>query len=179
MTSLNTDLVQSSAQVQQHDQRMSDLERQLKDVTGGRSCGSGCASSAASSEPHPEPPPKNQRTELVVGGFPHDTERDVMSETLREIFGHQLGVKDWWTPGKVRSVKMVSFHTSSHVLTFLRKHKGRKFSHGAKQLWRSSERGNPALQESITGDQGPSILTNGAETGIDGDWERGRVWFKD
>ena len=47
-----------------------------------------------------------------------------------------------------------------------------------------SERGNPALQESITGDQGPAhsggeegILTNGAEMGIDGDWEREKVWF--
>ena len=51
MSSLKTDVVQLSAQVQQHDQRMSDFERQLKEITAGRSCGSGAASSAASSPP--------------------------------------------------------------------------------------------------------------------------------
>ena len=53
MTSLKSDVVQLSAQVQQHDQ--SDFERQLKESTAGRSCRSGAASSAASSEPNPEP----------------------------------------------------------------------------------------------------------------------------
>ena len=77
VSSLKTDVVQLSAQAQQHDLRMSDFVRQLKDVTAGRSCGSRAASSAASSEPHPElargngsmRPPKYQRTVLVVGGF--------------------------------------------------------------------------------------------------------------
>ena len=108
MSSLKTDVVQLSVQVQQHDQRMSDFDRQLNDTTAGRSCGSGTASSAASSEPHPElargngsmHPPRNQRTLLVVGGFPCDTERAVISEFFfLEIFGHEAGVKDWWTPG--------------------------------------------------------------------------------
>ena len=49
MTSLKTDVVQLSVQVHQHDQRMSDFERQLKDITAGRSSGSGAASSATSS----------------------------------------------------------------------------------------------------------------------------------
>ena len=34
----------------------------------------------------------------------------------------------------------VSFHTNDHVWTFLSKHKGMKFSHGAKQLWRTWDR---------------------------------------
>ena len=50
MTSLKSDVVQLSAQVQHHDQRMSEFGRQLKDITAGRSTGSGAASSAASSE---------------------------------------------------------------------------------------------------------------------------------
>ena len=79
MMSLKSDVVHLSAQVQHHDQRMSDFERQLKDVTAGRSTGSGAASSPASSEPHPDPA----------------TERDVICEKLREIFGQELGVKDW------------------------------------------------------------------------------------
>ena len=70
----NYDLVQLSAQVQHHDQRMSDFERQLKDTTAGRSTGSGAASSAASWEPHLElvrgsgtmHPPRNQRTALLA-----------------------------------------------------------------------------------------------------------------
>ena len=86
MTSLKSDVVQLSAQVQHDDQRMSDFERQLKYITAGRSTGSGAASSAASSEPHPElargfgtvHPHQNQRTVLVVGGFAYDTERDVI-----------------------------------------------------------------------------------------------------
>ena len=75
--------------------RMSEVERQLRDITAGRCFGSAAASSAASSEPHPEPargsrahhPPKHQRTVLVVGGFPFDTERDVICEKMRKIFG--------------------------------------------------------------------------------------------
>ena len=51
MTSLKSDVVE----VQHHDQRMIEFERQLKDITAGRSTWSGAASSAASSEPHPEP----------------------------------------------------------------------------------------------------------------------------
>ena len=81
MTSLKSDVVQLSSQVQYHGQSMSEFERQLKDITPGRSAGSGAASSAASSEAHLEParangtvhPPKNQRTVLVVGGFAYDT----------------------------------------------------------------------------------------------------------
>ena len=139
MTSLKSDVVQLSAQVQHRDWRMSQFERQLKEITAGSSTGSGAASSAASSEHHPEPargsgtvhPPKNQRTVLVVGGFAYDTEKGC---DLREIFGQEPGVKDWWTPGKVGSVGKVNFHTNDHIWTFLRKYKGKKFSHGPKQL---------------------------------------------
>ena len=48
-------------------------------------------------------PPKSQRSVLVVGGFPCDTERDVICEKMREIFGHEQGVTDWWTRGKIGS----------------------------------------------------------------------------
>ena len=55
MTSLKSDVVQrsmSGTQVQQHDQRIGEFERQLKDSRAERSTGSGAASSAVSSE-HP------------------------------------------------------------------------------------------------------------------------------
>ena len=55
MTSLKSEVAQLGAQVQHHDQRMNEVERQLRDVTAGRFFGLGAASSAASSEPHPEP----------------------------------------------------------------------------------------------------------------------------
>ena len=136
MTSPKSDVVPLSAQEQHHDQRMSEFERQLKDITAGRSTGSGAASSAASSEPHPEPargsgtvhPLKNQRTMLVVGGFGHDTERDVICERSQASKTGGLRVK-------VGSVEKVSFYANDHAWTFLRKFKGRKFSHGSKQLW--------------------------------------------
>ena len=180
MTSLKSDVVQLSAQVQHDDQRRSEFEGQLKDITAGRSAGSGAASSAASPEAHPEPartngtvqPPKNQRTVLVVGGFANDTERDVICEKLREIFGQKPGVKDWWTLGKVGSVGKVSFH---HAWTFLRNYKGRKFCNGTKQLWHTWDRPNQevllskrvslAIKALRTRAVERSILTNGAETG--------------
>ena len=59
----------------------------------------------------------------------------MICEKLREIFGQEAGVKDWWTPGKFGSVGKVNFHTNDHAWTFLRKYKGRQFSHGSKQLW--------------------------------------------
>ena len=84
--SLKTDVVQLSAQVQQHDQRMSDFGRQLKDITAGRSCSSGAASSAASSDTHPacEGKRKNassQKSRYSAGGgrfsLRHGRGRDV------------------------------------------------------------------------------------------------------
>ena len=54
-------------------------------------------------------PLHNQRTVLVIGGFPYDTGRDVICERLREIFEHEPGVREWWTPGKVGSVEKVNF----------------------------------------------------------------------
>ena len=94
------------------------FERQLKDITAGRSTGSCAASSAASSEPHLEPargsstvhPPRNPRTVLVARGFGYDTETDVICEKS------EPGVKDW-TPGKVGSVGKVSFHKNDHAWT--------------------------------------------------------------
>ena len=64
---------------------------------------------------------KNQRTMLVVGGFPYDTERDVICEKLREIFGRQPGVKEWWARGKVGSVGKVNFYTNDAVWKILAK----------------------------------------------------------
>ena len=105
MTSPKSDVVPLSAQEQHHDQRMSEFERQLKDITAGRSTGSGAASSAASSETPPEPasgsgtvhPLKNQRTMLVVGGLGHDTERDVICEKSQASkTGGLRGRSDQW-----------------------------------------------------------------------------------
>ena len=64
--------------------------------------------------------------------------------------------------------------------TFLRKHKGRKFSHGAKQPWHTwdrpkeevllSKRVSLAIKALRTRAVERGILTN-----VDGDWERGRA----
>ena len=108
VTRSNSDVAKLRAQVQQHEHTMSGFERQLKDIAAGRYCGSGDASRTAPSELNPVHerekgsvhPPKNQRTVLVVGGFPCDTERDVICEKLREMFGHEKGVTDWWTDSR-------------------------------------------------------------------------------
>ena len=52
-----------------------------------------------------------------------------------------------------------------------------KFSHGSKQLWHTWDRPKDEVPlRTRTVERG--ILTHGAEMDIDGDWERGRVWFK-
>ena len=125
-------------------------------------------------------PPTNQRTVLLVRGFP-----------LRHGEGrvaHELGVLDWWTLGKVGSVEKVSFHTNDHVWTFLRKHKGKKFSHGAKQLWHTLDRPKEeilllkrvslAIKALRTPAVEKGILTQWCRDGHRWRLERGRVWFK-
>ena len=165
MTSLKSEVVQLGAQVQHHEQRMSDVERQLRETTAGSCPGSGAASSAAASEPRTEPargsgahrPLNINKTLLVVGGFTCDSEREVTCEKLRVIFGQEPGVSVWWTPGKVGSVGKVNFHTNDHAWTFLRKYKGRKFSHGSKQLWHAWDRPKDVVllsKKGISGDQG-------------------------
>ena len=196
LTSLKSEVVQLGAQMQHQNHRMSEVERQLRDITAGKSLGSGTASSAGSSETHPEParasgayhPPKHQRTVLVVGGFSDDTERDVTCKRLREIFGQKPGVKDWWIPGKVGSVGKVNYHTTFDACKFLKKYKGTNFTHGTKQLCHTwdrakeevllSKRVSLAIKVLRTRAVEKGILAQGAELGIDGDWERGRVWFK-
>ena len=77
MTSLKSVVVQLGAQAQHHDQRMSEVEGQLRDITAGGYTGSGAAPSAAFSEPHPGlaegsstiHPPKNNRTVLGFRSF--------------------------------------------------------------------------------------------------------------
>ena len=64
----------------------------------------------------------------------------MVCEKLLVIFERELGVKEWWAPGKVGSVGKVVFHTNDAVLKFPRKNKGMKFNHGTKQLWHSWDR---------------------------------------
>ena len=92
------------------------------------------------------------------------------------------------TPRKVGSVGKVSFHAHDHAWTFLRKYNGRKFSHGTRAAVahlgiRKREvffcnRVSLAIKALRTRAVEKGILTKGAEMGIDGDWERGRVWLK-
>ena len=135
MTSLKSEVVQLGAQVQHQDQRMTEVERQIRDITAGRSAGTGAASNPASSDAYFDStrpsvssfPHKNQRTVLVLGGFPYDTDRDVICEKLPEIFAQEYGVREFWAPGKVDSVGKVNFHNNDAVWKFLRKYKSRTF----------------------------------------------------
>ena len=148
MTSLKSEVVQLGAQVQHQDQRMTEVERQLKDIAVGRSEGTGGASSTVSSEayfdstrsPVSSHPPKNQCTVLVVGKFPHGMERDVICEKLLEIVEQEFGVKEWWAPGNVGSVGKVCFHTNDAVWKILRKYNGKIFNYGTRHLWHTWDR---------------------------------------
>ena len=82
----------------------------------------------------------------------------------------------------------MNFHSNDAVRKFLRKHRGVTFNCGAKQLWNTwdrpreevllSEHVSPAIKMLRKRAVEKGVLTNGAELGIDGDWERGRVWLK-
>ena len=160
---------------------MSEFERQLKFFTAGRSTGSGAASGVASSELHPEPmrrsvtvhSPTNQRTVLVVGGFALDTregcdERKVERSSDTSQASKTGGLQGWSD----------QWESSASTRTFLSKYKGRKFSHGLKQLLvhlGSPERGSPPLQEGLTGDKALHIR-GGGERLLD-EWSRdGHRW---
>ena len=92
MSSLKTDVVQLSAQVQQHDLRMSDFERQLKILQLEDLAGRGPRQALHLRNPtlslrgeRKHAPSKNQRAVLVVGGFPDDTEWDAICEKMRDF----------------------------------------------------------------------------------------------
>ena len=78
----------------------------------------------------------------------------------------------------------VNFHTNDKRLNVLEK----KFTYGSKQLWHTwdrpkaedlpSKRVSLAINVLRTRAVERGALTHGAEMGSDGDWERGRVWFK-
>ena len=44
---------------------------------------------------------------------------------LRDTFGQEPGVKEWWTLGKVGSVDKVNFNSNAEAWAFLRKYKNR------------------------------------------------------
>ena len=109
-----------------------------------------------------------------VGGF---SERDVICEKLREIFGQEAG----GDTGKGRISGKVNFQRNDHAWTFLRKYKGRnvhsRFKAAVAHL-KSSEGRSSALLQGIFGDQGTAHPSRG-ERHIDA-WSRDghRVWFK-
>ena len=89
----------------------------------------------------------------TCGRFAYDTKRDVICEKLREIFGQEPGVKDWWTPGKVGSVGKVSFHTNDH-----RSSPTDQSSCGTPGIARKRKSSCP---RGLTGDQSPAYSGGG------------------
>ena len=78
------------------------------------------------------------------------TQRDVICERLREIFGQEPEVREWWTPGKVGSVGKVN----SPRLDVSEKIQGKKIHSRVKAAVAhlgSSDRRSPALQEGVIG----------------------------
>ena len=98
----------------------------------------------------------------------------MICEKLPEIFGQEPGVGEWWTPGKVGSVGKVNFHTNDLAQTFLRDQSSCGTTGIVRRTKFCSSKGSRYCAPVLWG----GILTHGAEMGIDGDWERGRVWFK-
>ena len=91
-----------------------------------------------------------------AGMFPHPTlcvKRVILKgATGREVWcslkcrcigtssGRNRESKEWWAPGKVKSVGQVNFNSNMDAWALLRKDKGQKFYCGSKQLWHTWRR---------------------------------------
>ena len=135
VTSLKSEVTQFGA----HDNRMTDVERQQRDrswqgfwyslsLESGISRTPSCARRTGAQRP-----PKHHRTVLVAGGFPDDTEKELIYEKLRVIFWQELGVKEWWAPGSWLGWKS-DLQLEHERVAFLRINKGQMFFYGSKQL---------------------------------------------
>ena len=142
--SLKPEVGRLGDKVHQHDQLMMEVEREITEQKAGNRAGTGAASSPASFDVLVESmarsgtmsaalfPPKHERTVSVMEGFLYGTERDVICDRLREIFGQEFGVKEWFATGRVGSAGKVNFHTNATAWIFFRKYKGKMFYHGAR-----------------------------------------------
>ena len=64
--------------------------------------------------------PIGKRTTIVVGGYPFDTDRDVIEASLRDITGSLLGVRDFHASGKFASTGKIIFDKNKFLWDFLK-----------------------------------------------------------
>ena len=132
-------------------------------------------------------PPKPQRTVLVLGGFPDDTERDVICEKIREIFVMNLECRNGGLQEKPDLLERLNFTQTPRHGSFSG-NKDKKFYYGTRQMWHTwdrpkeevllSKRVSLAVKTLRTKALEKGVLAQRTETSIDGDWERDRVWYK-
>ena len=146
--------------VDNHDRDIKELIRRTEalergsagSVSSGGDGGTGSISRGPLRPPGWTPPAK--RNIIVVGGFPADTERDIIVRHLREFSGPHprepdgwdgRGVEDCYAP-EYSSFGRIRFASSEHMWRFLKHHKGRKFQYDGRNLFHSIDK-TPAEQE--------------------------------
>jgi hypothetical protein len=75
-----------------------------------------------------------------VGGFEYDSDREDIEDALRGFTKDATGIVDVFSPGKLASVGIIEFSSPGHMWTFLKTHKGKKFTHKGKTLWHNIEK---------------------------------------
>ena len=189
VTTLETTVTEHTSKLDEHDQLFNEIRGELKLLRDG-SAGPMLASSkgrAARTRP-----PRNERRSIVLGGFPHGTEKAKIESKLKEItqdLGE--GVEESFCPGKFGSSLGISiFRDKKQMWQFLKANKGNKFQHEGKDLFHSIELSSEEMKlgsrvSSAVKVLSEHVITKGkcqqgdVKAWATGDWNAGRVIYRE
>ena len=132
--------------------------------------------------------PKSKRKLIVIGAF-GDSSKESVETTMAGIIAEVEPRPKIYVKGKLIDVARIEFDCPDTMWAFLKKHKGKKFSHNGKDLW---HRVHQTVDEQNIGKRtskavsmvrehvknGMSIDDEKAKQIIDGDWDLGLVFYR-
>jgi hypothetical protein len=87
--------------------------------------------------------PISLRQVIGVGGWPQDTDREVIAARIREVFSEVANVEDLWAPWRLGSVAKVRFKSSRAMWAFIKANPGDSFratTACGRKLWYSIDK---------------------------------------
>ncbi len=165
-----------------HSKNIKELQDKAK--TGG---GSGAA------DPNPYTPgfvPVSKRTVIFVGGFPYNTEKDLILQKLKEMAApYDDNILDYYTTRKLTSFGKIKFKTSDDMWDFINGTKAVVFKFEDKALYHSIDKTESEIKLSKKVSAAVKLLKTHFETNgipkadlkkyVDAEWNYGTVMFKD
>ena len=135
-----------------------------------------------------------KRTELVVGGFPRDTERDVVITFIKKILRQgesdaHAGVVDVYTNGPAVSTGKVRFSSPGALWGFIRAKRGQEEAFGSSRIWWTVEKSVKERElskriSSALAATGDAMIAKGLipedkkRSWIGADWGKGDIWVR-